>query len=187
MSPEKQVGRTIGKNEPCPCASGRKYKRCCGMTETDANVTPTPSPAAPSFSPAGFDPSQMDPAMMAQMSKALQRLPKGQMQRLQAMAQRAMSGKDISREAAELERTLPPDFRGILDSFRASAMPTDVSPETPVMDETQARKLVEQAVTEGKISRDEAQKLLGQEVQDLTPQEQTGKFGKLWKKVTGRG
>ncbi len=26
----------IGRNEPCPCGSGKKYKRCCGMnTETD--------------------------------------------------------------------------------------------------------------------------------------------------------
>ena len=21
----------IGRNEPCPCASGKKYKRCCGQ------------------------------------------------------------------------------------------------------------------------------------------------------------
>jgi hypothetical protein len=24
------VGRKIGRNEPCPCGSGNKYKRCCG-------------------------------------------------------------------------------------------------------------------------------------------------------------
>lgn len=23
--------RKIGRNEPCPCGSGQKYKRCCGM------------------------------------------------------------------------------------------------------------------------------------------------------------
>ena len=23
-------GPRIGRNDPCPCASGRKYKRCCG-------------------------------------------------------------------------------------------------------------------------------------------------------------
>lgn len=22
-------GRKVGRNEPCPCGSGRKYKRCC--------------------------------------------------------------------------------------------------------------------------------------------------------------
>jgi uncharacterized protein len=28
-SPQSQ-GRKIGRNEPCPCGSGRKYKKCCG-------------------------------------------------------------------------------------------------------------------------------------------------------------
>lgn len=23
-------GPKIGRNEPCPCGSGKKYKRCCG-------------------------------------------------------------------------------------------------------------------------------------------------------------
>ena len=23
-------GRKVGRNDPCPCGSGRKYKRCCG-------------------------------------------------------------------------------------------------------------------------------------------------------------
>ncbi len=31
--PKKPVkkGRKIGRNEPCPCGSGKKYKKCCGM------------------------------------------------------------------------------------------------------------------------------------------------------------
>ena len=24
------VGRKTGRNEPCPCGSGKKYKHCCG-------------------------------------------------------------------------------------------------------------------------------------------------------------
>ena len=28
--PARQFGRKVGRNEPCPCGSGRKYKRCCG-------------------------------------------------------------------------------------------------------------------------------------------------------------
>ena len=23
-------GSTIGRNDPCPCGSGKKYKKCCG-------------------------------------------------------------------------------------------------------------------------------------------------------------
>ena len=25
---------TIGRNDPCPCGSGRKYKKCCGQQRT---------------------------------------------------------------------------------------------------------------------------------------------------------
>jgi len=24
------VGAVIGRNAPCPCGSGKKYKKCCG-------------------------------------------------------------------------------------------------------------------------------------------------------------
>lgn len=26
----KRIGRKIGRNDPCPCGSGKKYKKCCG-------------------------------------------------------------------------------------------------------------------------------------------------------------
>jgi preprotein translocase subunit SecA len=29
-TPIRREGRKIGRNEPCPCGSGKKYKRCCG-------------------------------------------------------------------------------------------------------------------------------------------------------------
>jgi preprotein translocase subunit SecA len=27
----KVEGKTIGRNDPCPCGSGKKYKKCCGQ------------------------------------------------------------------------------------------------------------------------------------------------------------
>lgn len=27
---KKQLSRRVGRNEPCPCGSGKKYKKCCG-------------------------------------------------------------------------------------------------------------------------------------------------------------
>ena len=27
---DKDKGKKIGRNDPCPCGSGRKYKKCCG-------------------------------------------------------------------------------------------------------------------------------------------------------------
>ncbi len=30
----------VGRNEPCPCGSGKKYKRCCGSTSTVKETQP---------------------------------------------------------------------------------------------------------------------------------------------------
>jgi tetratricopeptide (TPR) repeat protein len=35
-----------GRNEPCPCGSGRKYKHCCGKAPADAPATKAPPPDA---------------------------------------------------------------------------------------------------------------------------------------------
>ncbi len=32
-------GPKIGRNEPCPCGSGRKYKRCCAAVKSEGNET----------------------------------------------------------------------------------------------------------------------------------------------------
>lgn len=29
---QRKVGKKVGRNEPCPCGSGKKYKKCCGKT-----------------------------------------------------------------------------------------------------------------------------------------------------------
>lgn len=29
-SSEKNTAAKVGRNDPCPCGSGKKYKRCCG-------------------------------------------------------------------------------------------------------------------------------------------------------------
>ncbi len=26
----KRTGEKVGRNDPCPCGSGKKYKKCCG-------------------------------------------------------------------------------------------------------------------------------------------------------------
>lgn len=33
---DKKVNPKIGRNEPCPCGSGKKFKKCCGIL-TDKN------------------------------------------------------------------------------------------------------------------------------------------------------
>ncbi len=31
----RAMGRKVGRNEPCPCGSGKKFKRCCGVGSVD--------------------------------------------------------------------------------------------------------------------------------------------------------
>jgi preprotein translocase subunit SecA len=33
QQPARREGEKIGRNAPCPCGSGKKYKRCCGRTK----------------------------------------------------------------------------------------------------------------------------------------------------------
>jgi hypothetical protein len=194
--------KTVGRNEPCPCGSGRKYKRCHGI-EAPPKLS---APAAPAFGagdagavgPAGFDPSKMDPQVMMQMGQMIQRLPKGQLQRLQSLMQRAMAGKDVTREAAELERQLPLEFEQMMRSFNPASLGFggEVAPEevsappmaetsSPVaMTEEEAKAIVARAMAEGKVSQDEAVKLLGDEAAPVTPE--TRKPGGLWGKLRGK-
>ena len=31
--PVTREGAKVGRNQPCPCGSGKKYKRCCGRAK----------------------------------------------------------------------------------------------------------------------------------------------------------
>jgi uncharacterized protein len=35
-----RTARAAGRNDPCPCGSGRKYKKCCMASDTGSNVRP---------------------------------------------------------------------------------------------------------------------------------------------------
>ena len=32
----KRASEKVGRNDPCPCGSGKKYKKCCGRTAGDS-------------------------------------------------------------------------------------------------------------------------------------------------------
>lgn len=125
---------TLARNEPCSCGSGKKFKRCCGV-----DAPPKITARAASHTPGGVggvDPSQFDPAMLQQMTQALTRLPRGQMQKLQSLMQKAMLGKDVSQEAKAFEATLPVEFQSLLGQLQTSlpesaTQPTDATPQTP--------------------------------------------------------
>jgi len=121
--------KNVGRNEPCPCGSGKKFKKCHGenapwqgnakagtSAESDDSSTESGSENAASSGAPQFDPSKMDLNWLAQFSSAMQRLPKGQMQQLQALMQKAMAGKNVTRELEELQRKLPPSFQELLQN-----------------------------------------------------------------------
>ena len=98
--------RTLGRNEPCHCGSGKKFKRCHGVSAAPKLGVPKNAQfgagdASSMGGMGGFDPNQMDPQMMKQVGNALKRLPPSQMQKLQSLMQRAMSGQDVAKEAAD--------------------------------------------------------------------------------------
>jgi len=190
---EPQEHQELGRNEPCHCGSGTKYKRCHGVSAAPKLSTPKANPfagvgaGAAGGMPGGlpFDPSQLDPNFMNQFAQAMQRLPKGQMQRLQAIMQKAMAGKDVTAEAAEFERSLPPQLVQMLSGFKMPGMPgvgegtgaglpdIETSAVGPTdMSVEDARAIVEKAMAEGKISQDEASSLLT---------EHKGGVSKLWR------
>ena len=79
-------------------------------------------------------PDGMDPAQMMQMAQAIQRLPKGQLQQFQALLRKAMNGKDVSRELADFQRTLPTDVQSMfmqLDQKDAEKKAAAPEAETP--------------------------------------------------------
>ena len=36
--PVRNVGRKVGRNDPCPCGSGKKFKACCMRKEAATDL-----------------------------------------------------------------------------------------------------------------------------------------------------
>jgi hypothetical protein len=185
-TPEPQIGR----NEDCPCGSGKKYKRCHGVGAAPKYTTPAAQPqmtaGAPGMPP-GFDPSQMDPAMMSQMTQMLQRLPRAQMMKLQSIMQRAMAGQDVAAEAAMIEKMLPPEFAEMSrQMMMASGMMSQMNtPAELPKTEDDAKKIIVEALSAGKLTEAQAKELLGADADKIiedSKKKGIGRFFGLGKK-----
>lgn len=122
---ETTIPDNTPRNHPCPCGSGKKFKRCHGEHATGVlgqaiNLSNDESTADQNNSAnannpfAGFNPDQVDPQWMSSFMQGMQKLPKGQLQRLQSLMKQAMAGKDVSRQLSELQRTLPAGFQELM-------------------------------------------------------------------------
>ncbi len=64
------------------------------------------------------------------MALMMQRLPKGQLQKLQGLIRKAMAGKDVTSDATELESQLPVEFQQLMRQFSQKAIEDDqLNPE----------------------------------------------------------
>jgi uncharacterized protein YecA (UPF0149 family) len=189
-STEKKPEPQTGRNEPCPCGSGKKFKRCHGVDAAPKLTQAAPAAMPSGALPGGFDPSQMDPAMMQQMAKSLQRLPRGQLTKLQSIMQRAMSGQDVTREASEFERMLPPEFQQMaMQMMMAQNMASaGVTPaEDKPMDADEAKKIVAKAVAEGKMTEAQAKELLGgEDPKEILERAEKKGISKFFGKLSGK-
>lgn len=129
---------------------------------------------------------------MQQMAALMQRLPKAQLHKIQALMQKAMSGKDVTQEAQELERAMPPELLqqmsafapglmgGMPPEFQAQMAAAEGGNET--MDAAEARQVIEDAVKEGRLTRAEADAALSaQGAGGAEEPAKTGRWSKLMK------
>lgn len=116
----------VGRNEPCPCGSKKKFKRCCGK-EAPPFLTPPQNPS-PEFNPPpgmNLKPGMMDQLkkgmnlkLMMKLSKIIKKLPPDQIQELQGLMSQAMAGKDVSREMESLSKSFPKEFQDLISSMQ---------------------------------------------------------------------
>ncbi len=178
---DTEIFKNVGRNEPCPCGSGKKFKRCHGeqQQEWQGNVQPasastevaTTDEAGDAQATGGmpsFDPSKMDLNWLAEFSSAIQRLPKGQLQQLQVLMQKAMSGKDVTRELETLQRKLPPSVQELLSK----------SPELDAQLETASQSTTEAPAP---LTDDQRQKL-----QEIQKNNAKSGLSRLWSKFSNK-
>jgi uncharacterized protein YecA (UPF0149 family) len=188
VSADTQTEPQVGRNEPCPCGSGKKYKRCHGVDAAPklSAPAPLPTPSPGAAGPGGFDPSKMDPAMMQEMQKALQRLPRGQLAKLQSIMQRAMAGQDVSAEAMAFEKMLPPEFQQMATQMMmAQGMAGAAAAPEKEMDLEEAKRIVAEAAAKGKVDESKAKELLGEDPAAVLEKQKSG-IGGFFKKITGK-
>ncbi len=106
----------VGRNEPCPCGSGNKYKRCHGVDAAPKLSAPKQNALADAAMPEMPDLGEGGMQWVAQFSEAMRTLPKGQAQRFQALAKKAMLGRDVSKEMEEFQKSLPLHMQSLMSA-----------------------------------------------------------------------
>jgi len=186
MSLTNEQTHNLGRNDPCHCGSGKKYKKCHSVAD-EAIILEARKAQALQATPSqkalkqfegmdGFDPSAFDPEAVQKLMSSLQRLPRAQLTQLQSVMQKSMQGHDVTAEAKQLEKMLPPEFRVLamsmqpeFKSIMQSMIPQNKetgggaaggAQEAPKTEED-AKAIVLEAYRAGKISKEQVVSLIG--------------------------
>jgi hypothetical protein len=95
----------IGRNDPCPCGSGRKYKYCCGSPSAQAALKEANQELALPDLPGGLPMADLLPPDLAGDSYPAERLlsQMGQMERALTELTRRLDANDDEDDAADDE------------------------------------------------------------------------------------
>jgi hypothetical protein len=105
------MSKKTGRNDPCPCGSGKKYKKCCGSIQSEGGFVQTPEEWFPPSERTGTlwdDYIELIPAVAIYGKKVMQF---------------DEDGKDLEKTVSDFEKHFRPGEKGgISDSFFVSWM-----------------------------------------------------------------
>jgi hypothetical protein len=130
------MNKKIGRNDPCPCGSGKKYKKCCGLNSSEGGFSPAPESWFPDTERTGTlwdDYMEIIPAI-ALYGKKIMDFEK--------------DGQELENAVADFEKRFRPGEKdGIIDSIFLSWMYFDLRFGKSL--ETVAERLLDDAMISG--------------------------------------
>jgi len=109
------LSKKPGRNDPCPCGSGKKYKKCCGLSQTQGGFVQTPESWFPPSERTGtlFDDYMEVMPIIAMYGKKIMDFDE--------------DGPEFKRAVSDFEKQFRPGEKGgIMDSFFMSWMYFDL-------------------------------------------------------------
>jgi len=109
------MSKKTGRNDPCPCGSGKKYKKCCGLSQTQGGFVQTPESWFPPSERTGtlFDDYMEVIPIVAMYGKKIMDFDE--------------DGPEFKRAVSDFEKQFHPGEKdGITDSFFMSWMYFDL-------------------------------------------------------------
>ncbi len=134
----------------------------------------------------GFDPSKVDPKVMSQMQSLLQRLPRNQLMRLQSVMQRMMAGQDVTAEAMELQKSMPPEFLELSMQIQMQQMGMSAPEAEKELTEEEAKRIIAEAAESGRISDVKAKSLIGEDPKEVLERKEEGGAKGFFKGLLGK-